>query len=401
MSLELNPKMPAYMTRSAIRTSRPSRRDIGVLFATLLMVSFVLQISFLGSPASIQETARIILEMDASATRLRQREQTLTEAANQKEADHSLSVAVSPPPSRPRVLLGIFSADFPNEEPCRHRQRRLLRIHPHACSLDKYLEEHTAECHLIYTFVLGGNPDAPSTELLDDKSRPWVLPSTAADNPRQYNGTDILAADVTLLNIKENMNDGKSQTWFSYAATLVDDHSIDYIAKQDTDTILYLDRFFDFVDTMLPPPPYNRNILAGSVVDKLWWGADRVHRQAPTEEWAVKRYGSLLHLYAAGQWYLMSPSLAKTVQQQALLGPSETSKYFAGHEDHDLSAMAFHSKQPIHLIIISIPQYHWLHNVKFSSRDDRWNQTWEKETNRMMRHVQTHFALQEDHLTYR
>ena len=329
--LELDRKM----TTSAVKTSRPSRRDVGVLFSTLLVVSFVLQISFLGSPSSIQEAARVILEIESdntSASALRRCQQTQTDEPDQKTreaegdtvltklmattsllasmtesvrtaADKRVAVAV-PPQRRSRVLVGIFSADFPNEEPCRQRQRGLLQLYPHVCSLDKYLSEHPADCHLVYTFVLGGNPDAPSTELLDDSSRPWLLPNTTADNPRLYNGTDILSPDVTLLNIQENMNDGKSQTWFSYAATLVEEHSIDYIAKQDTDTILYLDKFFDFVDIMLPPAPYNYNILAGTVVDKHWWGAAQVNDKSPSEKWFIQRYGALLHLYVSGQWYL-------------------------------------------------------------------------------------------------
>ena len=418
---ELDRKMPASKGSS---TAKTSLHLVGVMFVTLSVVSFVLQINFLGSSCTSQEAARIVLEMesgDASASALRRRDQTLAEEADQKkseaddddivtgpkatnitlvseigadktEADNSLSVAVASQPSRPRVLIGIFSADFPTEQRCRHRQRRLLRTYPHVCSLDKYMSKHPADCHLVYTFVLGGNPDAPSTELLDDTSRPWVLPSTAADNPRQYTGKDILAPDVTLLNIRENMNDGKSQTWFAYAAKIAEEHSIDYIVKQDTDTILYLDKFFDFVDTMLPPAPYNRNIMAGSVVDKFWWGADKVNRRAPAEKWAIQRYGGLLHLYVEGQWYLMSPSLANTVQQQALLGPDETSKYFAGHEDHDVSAMAFHSERPINLIIISMQQRHWLHNVKISLGNGRWNRLWERETNRMVRHVKKQLA---------
>ena len=93
-------------------------------------------------------------------------------------------------------------------------------------------------------------------------------------------------------------------------------------------------------------------------------------------------------------------SEAKTVQQQALLGPIETSKYFGGHEDHDIAAMAFHSEHPIQLIIISLAQYHWLHNVKLKvGYEGRWNRLWATETNRMMQHVKEQFALPEGQTT--
>lgn len=399
---------------------------IGLLFITLSVVSFLLQVSFLNVPCNhTSHTLLIDRESESSASALRRRDQSLAEQADQQyqqsgDSTHASDqadgtdddgavtgpkasspldqksalrvVSAATPPSRPRVLIGIFSADFPTEQRCRHRQRKLLRTHPHACSLDKYIADRPEACQLVYTFVVGGNPDAPTTELVDG-SRPWVL-SHNDDNPHTYQGKDLRESDVSLLNIRENMNDGKSQTWFAYAAQLAKEHGFDYIVKQDTDTILYLDRYFEFVDNMLPPAPYNRNILAGSIVDKFWWGSDKVNRQAPAERWAIRKYGGLLHLYAEGQWYLMSPDLAETVRQQALLG-EETIHYFAGHEDHDVSAMAFHSDRPINLIIVSMQQRHWLHNVKISLGNSRWNRLWDRETRRMQRYVQNKLQLDE------
>ncbi|GKY92954.1 hypothetical protein MPSEU_000264300 [Mayamaea pseudoterrestris] len=403
---------------------------IGVMFVGLSIISFLLQTSFLNSSCGSQGLHRILLHRDSdtggSDFVLRRRDENLAAEAEQQyqQADgdspaatttdddddnivtgpkssdvaaiavatlddnHSMAaaVSVSEPATggRPRVLIGIFTKDSPSEQRCRHRQRKLLRSHPHVCSLDHYIHGgQPSDCHLLYTFVVGGNPNV-STELVDD-SRPMVLSHT--NNPHRYEGKDMLEPDVTLLNIKENMNDGKSQTYFAWAGKLAKKYNIDYVVKQDTDTILYLDKFFAFVDNMLPPAPYNRNILAGSVVDKVWWGHDKVHRRAPLEKWAIRKYGGLLHLYAEGQWYLMSPDLAEVVQQQAILGPTETKKYVAGHEDHDVSAMVFHSERPVNFIIISLQQRHWLHNVKISLGNDRWNRLWERETNRMQRHV--------------
>jgi hypothetical protein len=414
--------MPSKKSNHAAKNSL---LPIGALFVGLSVVSFLLQINFLNLSCSREETQRMMSAKDTyseegSGSALRRRDESLAAEAYQQtnngdpnsgrtsaETDDDNivtgpqstdlaaiknAIRAASPPTRPRVLIGIFSADFPTEQRCRHRQRKLLRTHPHVCSLGQYLREEPVDCQLIYTFVVGGNPDASNTELVDN-ARPMVLSLDHKDNPHDYQGKDIREPDVTLLNIRENMNEGKSQTWFAYAAQLAKDYPIDYIVKQDTDTILYLDRYFDFVDTMLPPAPYNRNIMAGSVVDKFWWGEDKVNRQAPAERWAIRKYGGLLHLYVEGQWYLMSPDLARTVQQQAVLGPEETQKYIAGHEDHDVSAMAFHSERPINLIIVSMQQRHWLHNVKISLGNGRWNRLWERETKRMHQYAQQKLML--------
>ncbi len=42
------------------------------------------------------------------------------------------------------------------------------------------------------------------------------------------------------------MNEGKSQTWFKYAAQVLEAYDIDYVAKSDTDTLLFLDKMMDF-----------------------------------------------------------------------------------------------------------------------------------------------------------
>ena len=55
------------------------------------------------------------------------------------------------------------------------------------------------------------------------------------------------------------MEDGKSQTWIAYASSLADEYNIDYIVKQDSDSMLILDKFFEFIDGSLPASPYNHH----------------------------------------------------------------------------------------------------------------------------------------------
>jgi hypothetical protein len=80
------------------------------------------------------------------------------------------------------------------------------------------------------------------------------------------------------------MNQGKSQTWLKYAAQILKAYDIDYVAKSDSDTLLFLDKMMDFMDENLPPAPYNRNILAGSVVDKWWWWETDLHSSEKKEK---------------------------------------------------------------------------------------------------------------------
>lgn len=390
--------------RLPINTKRSATAPqyIALLILTVSVLSVVLQLSFLDSLCH-EETSRRTSERDkagADKRSISNLRQTRTGSGYSQDGNpqypspqnHNATTTTTaslPSPfqvSRPtRVLVGIFTIDDTTERRCRHRQRRLFRLHPYTCTLATFLSEQPENCRLIYTFVTGGNPQGPTMQV--DSSVPMVI---EYDSTRMhFTEKDMLEPDVTLLNIKENMNDGKSQTWFAYGAQLAKTYPIDYIVKQDTDTILFLDKYFDFVDQSLPPAPYNRNILAGSVADKLWWGEDTVNRNSPAEQWAIQRYGGLLHLYTEGQWYLMSPDLAETVQQEAIL-TDETAKYVAGHEDHDVSAMAFHSNKPIHLIIVSMQQRHWQHRVKLAL-GGIWHRLWETETNRMKDVVQQTF----------
>ena len=83
------------------------------------------------------------------------------------------------------------------------------------------------------------------------------------------------------------MNEGKSQTWFYFGSKLAAQFNksatpIDYIVKFDSDSILKLHEFLEFVDTRLPPAPYNKNVFAGSLRDKGPWyfkGSELSHRK--------------------------------------------------------------------------------------------------------------------------
>jgi hypothetical protein len=172
---------------------------------------------------------------------------------------------------RLRILFGIFTADFPGERRCRKHHKSLFKLWnaPRVCSIDDFKTRPVAErneCQLIYAFVLGANPDAPPHLL--DESRPYEVQRPIKSTTK---AKDINYPDTILLNIRENIEDGKSQTWFKYAAEIAKRYNLDYTAKCDTDSILLLHEFFMFAYINLPPAPYNQHIYAWALCDKVFF----------------------------------------------------------------------------------------------------------------------------------
>jgi hypothetical protein len=355
------------------------RRMVAAL-TTIACVSLYLQLSFLDSCVNSNVLENIAKSKKKIATG---QNQLLFE--NHTHGSDVSSVPGKPEPvahqnHRARILLGIFTADFREERRYRKKLRDLFQLHPRVCTLTDFTAADSlhasslsSSCEIIYTFVAGGNPNGPS-ELVDGS-----LPMLAG-RPVASHSTDFNDSDMTLLNIRENMNQGKSQTWLKYAAQILEAYDIDYVAKSDTDTLLFLDKMTDFMDENLPPAPYNRNILAGSVADKWWW-EQALHspEKEASEGYFIEKYGKDLHLYVEGQIYIMSRDLADFVAKEAA---QHTLSYREGHEDHDISAMAFHSSKPIKLIIIALEQRFWQHRVKLKLGSN-FHRIWDSEIARM------------------
>eukprot|EP00977_Amphora_coffeiformis_P006812 scaffold1498_cov163-Amphora_coffeaeformis.AAC.4 len=101
---------------------------------------------------------------------------------------------------RLRVLFGILTADFKNDETYRKRHRTLFKLwnDKRVCALHEFKQkplEDRYECELIYTFVIAANPNE-TTELVDN-SRPFEVA-----RPIRGECKDLNEPDMTLLNIK-------------------------------------------------------------------------------------------------------------------------------------------------------------------------------------------------------
>jgi len=153
--------------------------------------------------------------------------------------------------------------------------------------------------------------------------------------------------------------------------------------KLDADAILHYHDFLMFIDQHLPPAPYNTNIFVGALRDKAGWPKD-IHPQSDMARlesfWGNEFEG--VHLYLAGQTYIMSRDLCQFVVDEApfadkRIGPGG---YLEGHEDHDVSSMAWHSPTPLHMITIGKSQRFWEHPVK---GQPRWNRIEKRERARV------------------
>ena len=87
---------------------------------------------------------------------------------------------------------------------------------------------------------------------------------------------------------------------------------------------------------------------------------------------------------SAGQCYLMSLDLCQHVAMEAPFSRVRVAEggYIEGHEDHDVSAMAFHSPNPVHMLTIGKSQRFWEHPVK---GQPRWERIIQREEARMKR----------------
>eukprot|EP00536_Pseudo-nitzschia_multiseries_P000810 jgi/Psemu1/234030/estExt_Genewise1.C_100054 len=283
----------------------------------------------------------------------------------------------------PRTLMGIFSSDNMFDATHRKWHRNLFNEvwkDDRVCTLYQFRtskdESLRKKCQLIITFVAGANqdPNAPTERLeeADTKETPIEL-SGGFKNPVK---DDINWDDVTHLNIRENMNEGKSQTWFYFGSKMCKQYEetetpIDYVVKFDSDSMLKLHEFLEFARDRLPPAPYNKNIFAGALRDKgPWYFKDSklTHPQSERaryeSHWGTQYDG--VHLYLAGQCYLMSADLAAFVAEEAPFSKMRVAKggYIEGHEDHDIAAMVYHNPSPITLITIGKSQRFWDHPVK-------------------------------------
>ncbi|KAL3940063.1 MAG: hypothetical protein SGBAC_005319 [Bacillariaceae sp.] len=199
-----------------------------------------------------------------------------------------------------RILVGIFTTNLKQLE---RKQRNMIRkaylsaykkseTPNRICSLQDMLKKKVKpdECQFAYTFVVGANSSAPTEQVDTDDLDLIAIPRDKMENPEP---------DMLYLNIRENMNNGKTETWFRYASLIVEhDLYFDYMAKMDTDTILFPYPLFRKMEKW-PKYPNNRRIYGG---------------EYNVKEDGQKRKDLLVGAsYFNGPFYWISPDIARFI----------------------------------------------------------------------------------------
>ncbi|CAJ1935000.1 unnamed protein product [Cylindrotheca closterium] len=361
----------------------------------------------------------------------------------------------------------------------RQRQRRLLASkqdpNNHKSNLDLNDDDDydDDECLILYTFVIGAHRRNTNN---DDDNNNKEASSTSNSNSSNYNnnngdeiptlrlegtrdepleielGTASLSSNVnpnitaqisknlpldlirhrdyTLLNIRENMNDGKSPSFFAWAHSeatsprnTIEGHSMfSYAAKCDLDAMLRLDFVLQVLhrdliwipnhvtspmnipasteqpaivsskDQALPnhatittplktDPTSVGGIVLGCLRHKAMWA------DTTKDDFWRANYQNGMHLYLGGQFYIVSvnliPGLVQEAQVQQLKHGMQSTgdNYMAGHEDHDVLSMiqAASIKNGQLVRWISMPRNYrfWEHPVK---GEMWWKRIWKRES---------------------
>lgn len=254
------------------------------------------------------------------------------------------------PPPPPRV---IYRRDYPTDQPTTFllgiftvmedvQRRRLIRetmlaAAPDAsvCSLQEYDKKKKGSCQIVYTFVVGGNPQAP-TEWSEGTSR------TLDANQMLKHEHDIL-----YLNVKENMNSGKTTTWFDYGSSV---GTFDYIAKADSDTLISIPQLQSYIVGHLPPGNQHPKVYGGFLNEfQACGGAGAL---------CDKIRGKV---YMSGQFYWLSRDLATYMVSPQI--KAQTNFIATSNEDSDLGFRVLSYPEPISLSACNGAQF-WKHPLK-------------------------------------
>jgi Galactosyltransferase len=199
-------------------------------------------------------------------------------------------------PRKTTFLLGIFSTfdEFKKREIIRKTMFGMdlpTESRNCLCNLNEFLNSthNMAHCQIIYTFVIGGG--AHEKALLNPQHQ------LIAENNQSE-------ADLTVLNIQENMNDGKTPSWFLFVSTVMGSR-IDYVSKLDSDTFVSIPQLLLIIENDLPnrakvPKP---KVFGGNLMDFNDCGGNAKRRER-----CLPIRGKF---YMAGQFYFISHDIVQ------------------------------------------------------------------------------------------
>jgi Galactosyltransferase len=215
-----------------------------LICAILLSISIVV--------LNIMSRTRLSTEISSSYEKVKATEATTTD--DESFNDNS---------RRTTFLIGIFSTMEDNQTRSIIRKTMLGNDLPddvkrRLCNLNEFLNitYDTTKCRIVYTFVIGGNASG--------------LPALYTTDDMIFDAHNITSQekDLTILNIKENANEGKTPTWFLYASTIIKS-KIDYVSKMDSDTFISLPNLLQVMNNELPgrEGQNHSNVYGGVMAD--------------------------------------------------------------------------------------------------------------------------------------
>jgi Galactosyltransferase len=213
------------------------------------------------------------------------------------------------------------------------------------CALQDYLLAHRPRrCTLIYTFVIGRNYSA-STKL-EMTGLPFLDTSSHAE---------FDSADIINLNIKENMNYGKSPSWFYFASTLLE-NDLNYVGKSDIDTFISIPQLINFIQNDLPISTIEKKncVYGGVLMDFISCGASE--NCIPIQR----------RFYMSGQFYFLSSDIVNELRLWRYEVESKSEDLDIGLRiwkyNHNVNAFVFHAKS------------FWIH---FAKDEISWNDAYQ------------------------
>lgn len=286
---------------------------------------------------------------------------------------------------KPRFLFGIFSTlrhdDYIRRDIIR---RTYLSSDPRRICTIKQLPEKP-QCQIVYTFVVGAN-ETGAMDLVD--SPPSSLVVDLKLNPLwdQFGDEIPQEEDVTYLNLQENMEYGKSPSWFLYANTLIDDLSVDFIAKVDSDTLVFPNRFLDEFAIFLPMKNHSNPVVNNTIHNtslpvhselRVYGGVpnDAIGCGGLRRPHCAQMSGKT---YMQGQLHFLSADLSRYVTSI----PRELRrKLFVPIEDLCTAKYVHSHPKPVLEAVVSPQQHLWEHGKHIKdpiSYEQRWNQVMEE-----------------------
>jgi hypothetical protein len=205
------------------------------------------------------------------------------------------------------------------------------------------------DCQVAYVFFMGANPKGPMELVHPNASFPMTVDRSTI--PHAEN-------DVVYLNIHENMEDGKMQTWFKYASIVAEDHNLDYISKVDSDSLVFMPTFLEFVDQELKPHPENVRVFGGIP----FFNNSCDPKVEDTHSCPLELVGDR---YMSGELYFMTPDLASFVGSDQL----DRKQLAIRHEDVDMGNFVFSHPQGVNHVSID-----WSRVLRSATQDGFWKE---------------------------